>query len=373
MNRSRLLGVVRLILSLAVASWAINWVLSKSGANLEHEIRNCNWSWILAALGFTAAGTVLSSYRWASLLALQQVVISQWAAFRLTMIGVFFNLFGLGGVGGDVFKAVYVRQHAGSRTPEAVLSILVDRILGLLGLFTVALATFPFCWNDLMHGSSLIQSLVGFVILLSLVGGGGVTLVLTRDRWLPAASKEWIKSLSRYLPPKVAVIAGKLIRSLDLYRDQVPQLIKALMISSAIHTLATMSVVCIGKAFHIDDVPLRFYFLGVQVANTISVVPITPGGLGSRDAVLRALLLAGGGDARCSLIPPVFSCILVLWSVVGGIFFVTERGGMRIPVDSEKEEHLVESLESNPVDFAGPAGHSADGMLGASGPPPNVD
>ena len=120
MNRSRLLGLIRLIVSLAVASWAINWVLAQSGANLQHEFRNCNWGWLLVALLLTGLGTTLSSYRWASLLALQKVVISQWAAFRLTMIGVFFNLFGLGGVGGDVFKAVYVRQHAGSRTPEAV-------------------------------------------------------------------------------------------------------------------------------------------------------------------------------------------------------------------------------------------------------------
>ncbi len=367
MNRSRLLGLIRLIVSLAVASWAINWVLAQSGANLQHEFRNCNWGWLLLALVLTGLGTALSSYRWASLLALQKVVISQWAAFRLTMIGVFFNLFGLGGVGGDVFKAVYVRQHAGSRTPEAVLSILVDRILGLLGLFTVALATFPFCWSDLVHGSPLIKSLVGFVIGLSLVGGGGVTLVLSRDRWLPAPTKEWLKSLSRYLPPRVALVAGKLIRSLDLYRDQVPQLLKALLISSAIHTVATFTVVCIGKAFHIEDVPLRFYFLGVQVANTISVVPITPGGLGSRDAVLRALLLAGGGDARCSLIPPVYSCILVLWSVVGGIFFVTERGGLRIPVDPEKED------VDEKVSDSGATGLAAGGVLGSSGAPADVD
>jgi uncharacterized membrane protein YbhN (UPF0104 family) len=401
MITKRLFPVLRLIFSLAVAAWAINWVVAQAGANLQHEFKTCNWGWIVVTVLLTALGTAVSSYRWSCLLALQQVVISQWDAFRLTMIGVFFNLFGLGGVGGDVFKMYYVRSHAGERTTEAMLSIVVDRVLGLLGLFAVALASLPFVWNELRVAPASIQSMAGFVVLISLVGGGGVTLVLSRDLWLPASTKEglrkvlptveevpwealsdsqreaWSKDcehppelakihwtqLSRFaqrdrliqydhslgfaaryrakliqLVAKVAHLVAKLVRSLDLYRTELPQLFIALALSALGHTLATISVYCVAQAFHVQGVAMRFYFLGVQVANTISAVPITPSGLGSRDMVLSAFFKFAGADARCGLIPFGLSCIIVLWSLVGGIFFVMAKRSGEVPPELEQEE-----------------------------------
>jgi len=334
-----LFSALRLVFSLAVAAWAINWVLASAGADLKHEFQTCNWVWIALAIFLTGVGTALSSYRWSTLLALQQVKITQWDAFRLTMIGIFFNLFGLGGVGGDFFKAFYVRGHAGEHKAEAMLSILVDRILGLLGLFLVALLSLPFVWSELRQAPTQVQSMTGFVVLVSVVGGTGVTLVLSRDLWLPASSKEGMKKLGTHLPGKVYRIVEKLVRSLDLYRTQLPQLFKALGLSAFVHTLATLSVYSVGQAFHIREVGMRFYFLGVQVANTISAVPITPSGLGSRDLVLKEFLIKlGGGPERCGLIPFGLSCIIVLWSLVGGIFFVMARRSGEVPAELQEEE-----------------------------------
>ena len=338
MSMKRLFPVLRLIFSLAVAAWAINYVVSKAGANLTEEFRNCNWGWLSMTIVFTAIGTAISSYRWSRLLALQQVVVTQWDAFRLSMIGVFFNLFGLGGVGGDIFKAYYVRAHAGDRKNEAMLSIVVDRILGLLGLFLVALASLPFVWSELRVAPRSIQSMVGFVVLISLVGGGGVTLVLTRDAWMPAGAKKLLLWGARMFPPKLVELIAKLIFSVDLYRAQLPQLLGALGLSAVVHTMATMGVVCVGQAFHVSGIPLRFYFLGIQVANTISAVPITPSGLGSRDLVLSAFLKFGGGGERCDLIPFGLSCTIVLWSLVGGIFFVMAKRSGDVPPELEEEE-----------------------------------
>lgn len=337
MSRQTLFGILRTLIGLALAAWAINLVLAKAGANLLHEIQTCRWEWLVLTILLTAVGTALSSYRWSSLLALQQVYIGQWEAFRLTMIGVFFNLFGFGGVGGDLLKMVYVQKHAGERTHEAVLSILVDRILGLLGLFVVALATLPFVWSDIQRAPSNVQALVAFVVLVAVVGGSAVTLVLARDFWMPAGSKDWIRSLGSRFPARLVKIVGRVVRSLDLYRTQLRQLFKALAISAVIHTLATLGVMCIGQAFRVEGLAPRNYFLAVQVANTVSAVPITPGGLGSRDLVLSAFFEAAGADSRRDLIPPMLSFVLVFWSLVGGLIFMTERSSVSIVV---KEEEL---------------------------------
>lgn len=339
MTRQRFFAILRTLLSLAVASIAINWVLAQAGANLTHEFLNCNYWWLLAAVLLTVLGTALSSYRWCSLLALQEVHLRQWDCFRLTMIGVFFNLVGLGGVGGDVLKMVYVRQHAGPRAPEAVLSILVDRILGLLGLFLVAMISLPFVWDELARSPSFVRRTAGFVVLIAIVGGSSVALVLGRDYWLPRFVKQAIRNYARRFPERLVSIIGRVVRSLDLYRNQLPQLLKALAISACIHTSATIGIYCIGQAFRIDSLAPRHYFLSVQVANTISAVPITPGGLGSRDVVLLEFFKAMGADRRANLVPPVYSCLLVFWSLVGGLFFLTEK--QVVPTQADIAEDIT--------------------------------
>ncbi|MFN8607619.1 MAG: lysylphosphatidylglycerol synthase transmembrane domain-containing protein [Vulcanimicrobiota bacterium] len=328
MSKVKLSDLLRLIFSLAVAAWAINWVLASAGANLTHEFTSANYGWIVVGLVLTTLGTVLTSYRWSTLLVLQDVKISQWEAFRLTMIGIFFNLFGLGGVGGDFFKMYYVQAQAGNRREEAILSIVVDRILGLLGLFVVALLTLPFVWSELRTANPAIQSMVGFVVLISLVGGGGVSLVLTRDYWLPEGLKETIKYAGKKFPARLVGLIARLIRSVDLYRSHLPAVFRALAISALVHSLATLNVVSIGKAFHVEGLSLRHYFLAVQVANTVSAVPITPSGLGSRDLVIKKFFEFAGADPRANLIPFGLSMMLVLWSLIGGIFFVfAKRSG----------------------------------------------
>lgn len=328
MKRSQWFALLRLIFSLTVAAWAINWVLASAGANLRHEFLTVNWGWICFGLLLTTAGTVLTSYRWSTLLALQEVHISQWDAFRLTMIGIFFNLFGLGGVGGDIFKMYYVQAQAGNRGEEAILSIVVDRILGLLGLFVVALATLPFVWSELLMAPTAIKSMVGFVVLISVVGGGGVTLVLTRDHWLPPSLKEGLRKWARVIPAKLANLVIRLIRSVDLYRAHLGKLFRALILSAFVHSLATLNVWSLGQAFHVTGISLPNYFLAVQVANTVSAVPITPSGLGSRDLVIKTFFEFAGADQRANLIPFGLSMMLVLWSLIGGIFFVfAKRSG----------------------------------------------
>ena len=53
--------------------------------------------------------------------------------FVLNMVGCFYSTFMLGTTGGDVLKAYYASKQTPHRT-EAVMSVLVDRAIGLLAL-----------------------------------------------------------------------------------------------------------------------------------------------------------------------------------------------------------------------------------------------
>ena len=64
----------------------------------------------------------------------------------LGFIGMVFNLVIPGAVGGDLIKAAYlVRMRI--RKTQAVASMVIDRILGLLGLFILAAVAGGFAWQ----------------------------------------------------------------------------------------------------------------------------------------------------------------------------------------------------------------------------------
>src|SRR6266550_1579807 len=76
---------------------------------------------------------LITTYRWHALLEALDIHIGLGRAFVLNMVGAFYNTFMPGSTGGDVLKAYYVASHTHRRT-RAVMSVLVDRAIGLVAL-----------------------------------------------------------------------------------------------------------------------------------------------------------------------------------------------------------------------------------------------
>lgn len=106
---------------------------------LAHSVRAVHW-WAaaLAVLAFAGA-PFFQALRWLQLLHVQNCRLSVGTAVKLMWIGLLFNLFLLGAVGGDLIKAYYVTKHTHSKA-ESVITVLVDRLIGLLGLLWLSMA-----------------------------------------------------------------------------------------------------------------------------------------------------------------------------------------------------------------------------------------
>ena len=78
---------------------------------------------------------MLTFARWHQLVRAQGLTFSLRDAVRLGFIGNVFNLVIPGAVGGDVIKAAFLCRMQPDKKPQAVASMVLDRILGLLGLF----------------------------------------------------------------------------------------------------------------------------------------------------------------------------------------------------------------------------------------------
>ena len=118
--------------------WGIYWLSQgQRWPNLTKIFRQMNL-WVFAATTaiFTISHIIIG-LRWWLLLRTQSIFIGFWAAVRLYFLGWFYNNFMPSSVGGDLVRAWYVTKHTDKKF-EAVLSVFVDRAIGLASTIVIA-------------------------------------------------------------------------------------------------------------------------------------------------------------------------------------------------------------------------------------------
>jgi hypothetical protein len=137
--------------------------------------------WLLGAtlLLWLSVTVGLSAFRYSLILRLAGAEPSPLRVVFLQMLGLFYNAVVPGNVGGDVIKNYYVLGGQ----PKVILPlVLLERLLGLLGLLTLAVALSPLAWvagepsapGALVGGVRQLALLVWLVFGLALLGLGGL-------------------------------------------------------------------------------------------------------------------------------------------------------------------------------------------------------
>jgi uncharacterized protein (TIRG00374 family) len=129
---------LRIVVITAGITWAVVWLSKEQRwGNLVDIFQQMNL-WIFAAtLGIFTFGHIIIGLRWWLILRTQDIHIRPWMAIRLYFLGWFYNNFMPSSVGGDLIRAWYITRHTEKRF-EAVLSVFVDRAIGLLSTLVIA-------------------------------------------------------------------------------------------------------------------------------------------------------------------------------------------------------------------------------------------
>jgi len=126
----------------------------------------------LTALSWLFLGVLVGSSRWFLLLKGIGLMPQYLRTVHLSVVGLFFNTVMPGAVGGDLIKGIYLfRDQKEGTKAAAILTVFLDRILGLYGLFTVA-SIGIFLQADLIfsHKALIAPSLfaIGFFVAMTL-------------------------------------------------------------------------------------------------------------------------------------------------------------------------------------------------------------
>ncbi|MCI0499825.1 MAG: flippase-like domain-containing protein [Planctomycetales bacterium] len=101
---------------------------------------------LFASFVFAVSQCILG-VRWWLFLRAQEVSISLWLTIKLTFLGLFFSNFMPSSVGGDLVRAWYVSRHSPKKL-QAALGVAVDRIMGLMTTFLIAIGSYLIFLRD---------------------------------------------------------------------------------------------------------------------------------------------------------------------------------------------------------------------------------
>ncbi|MFM7130799.1 MAG: lysylphosphatidylglycerol synthase transmembrane domain-containing protein [bacterium] len=161
------------LVGFSLLGWAIYSNRAQLARCLSGEI---SYSRIMAGFLLHLAGMAIAFIRWFFLVRMQGIPIPLADSLRLSIVGALFNLVIPGAVGGDLVKAAYLAQMDIPKV-RAFSSMVIDRLLGLLGLFLLASGAGLSAWNSSppeVHRITIFAILVTMVVLLflTMVFGG---------------------------------------------------------------------------------------------------------------------------------------------------------------------------------------------------------
>jgi glycosyltransferase 2 family protein len=285
----------------------------------------------LLALGLLAYGliTQFGVLRWWVLLRAQDIRISYLLALRLTFLGFFFNNVVPGPTGGDVVKAVYaVRRTPGDKRAQAVVTVVIDRVVGILALALIAAVVLVAKLDD-PHYRELAAAiglfLAGFAVASVLFFSRRIRRLLRFEKWtarLPAAA-----------------FLRKADEAVFLWRGHKRAVVAALLLSFANQLSIQGMMMLFGSALHMttqagDPVHWTTYMAVLPVAFIGSALPLLPGGWGFREALFAVCFGLVGVDRNPAVALSVLNGMTQLaWSLLGGVFFLLDRPERRPPTD----------------------------------------
>ena len=165
-------------MKLSIALALILWLLEDGKLDIQQLklfLSNPSLLALTVAYWFVVA-LLIGSVRWAELLAGMGIRVDFFKVSVFNLIGFFFNTTMPGAVGGDIIKAVYVIRACGlDRKTNILMTILLDRVMGLAGLFSIAFLAVMFEMETMLGDPKLFGlGLVVIVIFLSILLGMSV-------------------------------------------------------------------------------------------------------------------------------------------------------------------------------------------------------
>jgi glycosyltransferase 2 family protein len=273
--------------------------------------RGADWRFILLACALVAIDRVLMAYRWLTLLAPldpgERPPLG--AIMRIFFVSTFVGTFLPASIGGDAVRA-YGLSKEGVGGVDAVASVLMDRLLGIVSILIVAIAG-----AILARHLIDIRALFPALALLTVACAAALAIVFS-----PRAATAVASVLA--LLPRGRETGTRLVTAIQRYATLHLAMTNVLLCSIAVQVLRVLQTYCLGLALGLA-VPLGVYFALVPLILLIVLMPITINGIGTTQAGFVWLFgRAGVASAPAFALSVLFLGIAVVGNLPGALLYL---------------------------------------------------
>ena len=311
------------------------WVRREVGWDkLADTFRSINLGIFALVLGVFIIGQIIIGVRWWLLLRSQSIFIRFWAAVRLYFLGWFYNNFMPGSVGGDLLRAWYVTRHTEKKF-EAVLSVFVDRVIGLSSTLIIAV----FFYSLFLRGKDLELTSNGtggfgnFIAQYKSVFFWAIVIIIvvlcvlmlfkkSRSMLLKACSYIRQSSLKAIIKFKDAIV---------IYCKKPLTILLAFGLTVFLQMLTITAFWLLGRNIGIQA-GVKYYYVFFTLAWVLGAVPVSIGGAVVVEGMLAYMFITFAGAAKGAASTLVL-CQRAVWMLASLPGAVIHLVGAHLPKD----------------------------------------
>lgn len=300
-----------LVLQSLVSLGFLVWIFGKPGLREQawQVLASADRGWLF--LGFLLAGACcfVGVVRWGIFLQLLGLRLGAWEVLRLSFIGLFFNNFLVGAVGGDAVKVVWLSAKGHSKT-KALLSVLMDRMSGL-GALVVGSLTFILLRLDWLRQSPTVALVINWIFIYL-----AAVVLLTVASFVGTKYRGPDRLLPENFPGRAHL--KEFTDAYLLFLSGWRQTLVASLLSGVILVGHFLTFYCSARAFGVN-IPVMDFMAFMPAVDIISALPISLGGLGVREQLFATIMgeLCGVPEAQAVSISLGGALLSMVWGLFG--------------------------------------------------------
>ena len=281
MEKSKAINLLKLLAKTAVTLLALWYVFHKVELRTVLQvISRADLLWLLPAFLLFILSKTIAAFRLNICFSATGLILSTLYNLKLYLLGMYYNLFLPGGIGGDGYKIWLLNKKQNVSTGKIFRAVLADRLSGITALIVLGVFFYYLLPGDLPY-----KNLVWLIAPVT-------------------AAALWL-ACRMFAPLLVSVYAFTGLLSL------------------AVQTLQVLSAWMILHALHVpgENIPYLFLFL---ISSVIAILPVTVGGIGAREFTFMTgsawMHLDAGQAVALSLLFYLITLFTSFWGILFSLY-----------------------------------------------------
>lgn len=297
-----------------IVAFLLFWYIFESIDNSSLFLIVNNADLYLLSLAFLLAFIAqipVSNVKWLIILKAYDASVGFQRLCRIYLVAMYFSIFLPGSYGGDFLRAFQVSKYTKGKT-EGFMSVILDRLSGLIGLFIILLFALIFVDQTIISYSlrmcSIAAIVTGLIIMIILLSGWG----------------ERLSSLFSFAGEGFNSKIKEVYVTIHRLKD-----VKTVVLVVLLSILFQFMVVLVNYIVAISlniNVPFGYLMLVIPLISLFSMIPLTPSGIGVRDISYIGFFSLLGIDREPALLLGVIQFLMVVtMSLYGGLIYLRQE------------------------------------------------